>query len=189
MTWASWGGGGATTTQGSSMKVLGGKAFLVGDGESAVVREFDDWGPFRWKNKDGRLGNPRAEVVAGMVQEVGYGTINAQNAAQLLTMIPGMDACEVTEIVFYNFSAAPSATLEGGIYAAEPIGGVNQAGAAILADTTKYDMWAGGLASLPKTPLRAYRKLVGLWWCPKTVSPTALTFDVSIRGMPRWQAL
>lgn len=172
----------------SSFPVLNGKGGLYGDSGGAVARPLMSGPGLEWVDPDGIAASPLVKFRHSQLTEVGGGTIDATGGVQQLAYGAEIDAATVYYITFHSFSAQPSATLKGGIYAAPPVSGVVQPNAALIPNTTSYNDWAGGFAVLKKDlvpPQR--RKLVGLWWCPQTASPTALTFKVSVLAVPEWQ--
>ena len=187
------------TTIKTDFPVLGGRGLLAGDSESAVARELIPSGPLRIEDPAGIQGNPRFSILPSLT-EIARQTIDATKAAaQRIEIAPDILECEIVTISFRRFSAAPGAELQAGIYAAPPVldtgigFNVNPAGARVLTETTQFNGWPGGLATMRLSADAALRAPVALWWCPRLingvaqVSASPLSVEISIWAMPIWR--
>lgn len=167
---------------------FGGWGVSCGDPETQLARTMVARNGGRWIHPTGAQGDPTyippwTEVV------LAQGVVDARIAGgQQLTLQKGLLEVEFTRFIFRRFSAQPTAVLKGGLYAAEPVEGVNQAGAMLLADTNTYTGGYGaqGLTTVRKDATPELRTLNGIWWCSGVISDIPLTFEVIGIGIPTW---
>lgn len=177
------------------------KGILVGGPDGAHGISLIATGAQRIVSPTGLDGSPVFYTLPGITRVAKTQGMSSSTESQFIEVVPELEELQITEISVSKIAlvsptgveATDNATLLSAlvdfrmsIYAAPPVAGVWQPDALIAPSQPLTD--GGGRRVILLTGIfREVRRPSVFYLRVNTPSPTALTFDVSILGLPEWQ--